>query len=456
MVDGRGGMRSATLVDQLDHVLTAASSGASELTEPRCQREALALGEIIARTEVEMIRRLVRSHAAGITELSGFLTLDRMLTVNAGLSKERARVLARVVEWSIAFPDTGAALLVGDLPVDHADALARHAFGLTDEYARDEVEILAEVAGLRELADVERVVGAWRQLNDPVGTSQGVQKAFDDRHIRLQPSLFGGGGIKGHLPAGEFDTVASALETNPDAKNGPVEPRSLGQRTADKLVDIASSYLGVASITPDDCACDASTDEHGGDGRNRRPVAIDAVLDIQTILGHDPIALREARRELGRGELVPEDVARQLMCDATFRRVIFDGPNQVLNTGTPTPLIPRSLRRAIQRRDKHCQFAGCRRHWTDCDVHHIHWRRNGGLTDEQNLCLLCPRHHTLVHQAGYHLARDPGSGVILTWLPDMDGDEWALDAEGRWTKASGAIEPNWAEPRAPDGHRPWE
>ena len=47
-----------------------------------------------------------------------------------------------------------------------------------------------------------------------------------------------------------------------------------------------------------------------------------------------------------------------------------------------------------------------------CDAHHVwHWC-DGGPTDLSNLALLCPRHHTIVHQKGY-TATVTATGV--TW-----------------------------------------
>ena len=48
-----------------------------------------------------------------------------------------------------------------------------------------------------------------------------------------------------------------------------------------------------------------------------------------------------------------------------------------------------------------CTFPGCSRPPSWCDAHHVwHWC-DGGPTDLSNLALLCPRHHTIVHQKGY-------------------------------------------------------
>jgi hypothetical protein len=81
-----------------------------------------------------------------------------------------------------------------------------------------------------------------------------------------------------------------------------------------------------------------------------------------------------------------------------------------LDVGRKSRTIPVAIRRALSARDARCQFPGCtaRR----CDAHHItHWA-DGGATSLDNLLLLCRRHHRLVHEGGYEVAREP-RGVMF-------------------------------------------
>jgi hypothetical protein len=79
-------------------------------------------------------------------------------------------------------------------------------------------------------------------------------------------------------------------------------------------------------------------------------------------------------------------------------------------------VVPPHLRRAVERRDRHCVFAGCGAptHW--CDVHHLIEWINGGATSLENSALLCERHHTKVHH-GFRVERQP-DGRWRTWRPD--------------------------------------
>ena len=68
------------------------------------------------------------------------------------------------------------------------------------------------------------------------------------------------------------------------------------------------------------------------------------------------------------------------------------------------------MRRALLARDRGCRFPGCasthRLHG-----HHVrHWAQ-GGETSLDNLVLLCPFHHRLVHEGGFDVQRD-GDGAF--------------------------------------------
>ena len=86
-------------------------------------------------------------------------------------------------------------------------------------------------------------------------------------------------------------------------------------------------------------------------------------------------------------------------------RPVVDGPNgEPLSVGRRTRSIPPALRRALASRDGGCRFPGCpathRLHG-----HHVqHWA-NGGETSFDNLILLCPTHHRLVHEGGFDVRR---------------------------------------------------
>jgi Domain of unknown function (DUF222)/HNH endonuclease len=92
-------------------------------------------------------------------------------------------------------------------------------------------------------------------------------------------------------------------------------------------------------------------------------------------------------------------------------------PTQLVDLGRATRLIAPALRRALTVRDGGCVADGCDRPAPWTDAHHLtHWLA-GGATSLDNLVLLCRVHHRAVHDGGWQLHRDPGSGRLILTPP---------------------------------------
>jgi hypothetical protein len=79
--------------------------------------------------------------------------------------------------------------------------------------------------------------------------------------------------------------------------------------------------------------------------------------------------------------------------------------------------VPPRLRQALEIRDRHCAFPGCRIGIGWCEAHHILEWEHGGETNLDNLTLLCSRHHHAVHEGGWTIATNPGIDPgCPTWL----------------------------------------
>lgn len=76
-----------------------------------------------------------------------------------------------------------------------------------------------------------------------------------------------------------------------------------------------------------------------------------------------------------------------------------------MNIGRKTRVVPAAIKRAVWARDRGCRFPGCGRK-RYVDAHHVkHWSA-GGETSLDNLMLLCPEHHRLVHEGGFRIEKD--------------------------------------------------
>jgi hypothetical protein len=84
-----------------------------------------------------------------------------------------------------------------------------------------------------------------------------------------------------------------------------------------------------------------------------------------------------------------------------------DGEGAIRDVGRRRRTIPTLLRRALHLRDRGCLFPGCTNRWVD-GHHVVPWSR-GGPTILANLCSLCRRHHTFVHDRGIRIVPEANS-----------------------------------------------
>lgn len=80
----------------------------------------------------------------------------------------------------------------------------------------------------------------------------------------------------------------------------------------------------------------------------------------------------------------------------------------VLYVGYAERTVSARLRRALEARDGHCVFPGCRAHARRCHAHHVLPWQQGGATDLPNLALLCVTHHVAVHEGGWSMTLKAG------------------------------------------------
>ncbi len=122
--------------------------------------------------------------------------------------------------------------------------------------------------------------------------------------------------------------------------------------------------------------------------------AVEAILPVVVDRGGRPVAVRTSD-----GTELDDFTSALLMCDAFLRPVVTDGSGTPLRLGRMARLFSGAQRGALMVRDGGCTFPGCDQPASRCDAHHERPWEAGGLTDPDNGCLLCRRHHGLVHAA---------------------------------------------------------
>lgn len=171
--------------------------------------------------------------------------------------------------------------------------------------------------------------------------------------------------------------------TDPPAEG---DPRTAARRRADALVRMAE--VATAAVSPDQTP-------------TRALPSATVVVDWTTLVDAVP-----GRLDGIHTGLLTMTTVEKLLCDATISRVIL-GPDSIpIDVGRDTRVVNRAQRRAVTVRDGGCRFPGCHRAPPWCDVHHVtHWI-HGGPTNLDNILLLCPYHHHLVHRPGWILKFD--------------------------------------------------
>ena len=161
------------------------------------------------------------------------------------------------------------------------------------------------------------------------------------------------------------------------------------------------------SATGDRCCDEGEWADFDDDGKRVLPV-----LRVSTSLD----ALRDGLHRAGitdSGENLSAATLRRMACDAEIIPTVLNSKGRVIDVGRRTRRVSEALRCVLIARDGGCVWPGCDVPPSRCDAHHIkHWA-NGGLTNADNLALLCHRHHILLHEGRHRLKRVDDAWVVL-------------------------------------------
>jgi hypothetical protein len=344
--------------------------------------------EIRERLDAELLRLVGSWDRDRAWEIDGALSPRAWLTHRAPIADSEAQRLVRNARLTDQHETVGTALGHGDITTPHMEAIGRvmskDRAPLLDEHAA----VLVEQARQLPIGVFTTVMRRWASMADDQLAEESFAKKWDRRHLHASVGLDG-------WVSGDFllDPVAGAdlittldHDAPPDPEDAPDGPRTLSQRRADALV-------GIINL------------RRNGGKPGANPPNLNAVVDVASLLGHKP-QLTNARCDIDGIGPVTRTVLDQMCCDARFTRFIMAGPSQVLDMGRSTRLATAAQRRAVSVRDQHCRFPSCNRRPQWCDIHHVAgWVESLGETNIDNLILLCRRHHTLVHNSCWTIAR---------------------------------------------------
>jgi hypothetical protein len=353
------------------------------------------------RIAAEIARTVRECELTQAAEHDGLKTMASWLRGHARLSSTAASRLVRDGRALAHVPQVAAAFADGQITAAQVGVIAE---AVTEEnvaraYAQDVDmavfdQLWAAVASQSPFDKLSTAVQAYRDALDPDGPEPDPSEGR-----RLSIATHADGSVSGRfdLDAVGGEKVQAALESIVQADRPKGDLRSRAQQRADALVQLCDNQLATGDLPT---------------LRTVKPHVV-VTVDIDDLV--DP-GTGHGAADTGFGATLSAAKARWLACDATISRIVLGPDGLPLDLGRTYRVVPPHLRRAVERRDRHCVFAGCGAptHW--CDVHHLLEWINGGETSLENSALLCERHHTKVHH-GFRVERPP-DGRWRTYRPD--------------------------------------
>lgn len=300
---------------------------------------------------------------------------------------------AEVAEAFESLPEIAAAFDSGQISFDKAVAAAKVATPETDlEIASEAKE--SSVTSLERAA--RRTRGVSSEQEAKIHEARRLRWSWRDGGTRLS--------LSGILDAEAGSRIVAALDRIAEDQpvfdvQGDVVP--LQARRADALEELAATRI----------AEDQDPD--------RATVIVTA--DLDTVAG-GALSSGPQNRDGGGvaesedGAIFSSDVLARMMCDCRLQMVIEEGEGVPVAYGRTRRIPPPPLRRSLKKRDRCCRFPGCGA-TQFLRAHHIDWWARGGPTDPDNLVLVCPYHHRLLHEGRWTLRGDPG-GDLMWARPD--------------------------------------
>ena len=303
-------------------------------------------------------------------------------------------------------PATAAGFTAGQASLRHVEVIARvlasaPACRLAPEvWAGAEVQLAAKAAEYTP-SELQAWGTALVEALDQDGAEPDNRSPAQVNELHLIRHHHGGGRLTGRFDdAAMFDAIAVVI----DAKAKPLtaeDDRDPAERQAEALAEICGHVLDHGNVP------------HTGGGRPHLNVLV-RLEDLEN-------RCRTTALDFG-GTLTPESL-RMLACDAAVAPIVLNGTGQPLDVGRLTRTIPDGLRRAVAAPGTGCEFPGCGRPPSWCEVHHVLPWQEGGPTALHNCVMLCRIHHRLLHHSDWIVR-------IRDGLPEFIPPAW-IDAQRR-------------------------
>ncbi|RZS90810.1 uncharacterized protein DUF222 [Motilibacter rhizosphaerae] len=372
----------------------------------------------IARLQAEFLADLAEFDAASEFVVDNQVTAQAWLRHHARMDALDARRAVTAARALRDLPRTADALRSGSISVRHVDELAVGHKRLGAHVMLEAEDTLVPLAKAAAPADVRTAVSRLEAaVEADESREERAQRIHDSRYLLLSDGFDGCVDITGRLPRAEGLLLQRAIRAGAQPNPVPgetVDPRTAAQRQADALVEIVEAHLG---STP---------------GVTSLRVDTTLVVDLPTL--RDELQPGDGHTGISGilGTAFTAEELKYLTCTADVSVLLTAtlsphanmpeqdleirvAPGVPLALGRETRLATRAQLRALWVRDGGCIAPGCRNRRVQ--AHHvIHWS-DGGATDITTMCLLCSRHHHLLHAGGWQLEPDPDRPGLFRWRP---------------------------------------
>jgi hypothetical protein len=338
-------------------------------------------------------------------------------------------------------PVTLAALREGEISLRHARVIVDNTSTLDEDTARVFEEAALRFAKTQTVSQFSQKARILRERIDAESITVRRLKSAKDRRVEFQPARDGMAWLNLYTTAPEATSLYTAIRSAAMALQGKTETRTVTQLAADVCVDALAAGLDgggaggtattpaattTATTLPRASATAAPTTAFG-----RITPTVVVTVPALTLLGES----QEPGELAGYGPIDPETARRLAGKSKTWLRLLTDAESGVPLTLGRTRYKPtKQMRRFLALRDGTCQFKGCNRRATHCEIDHTKAWAFGGPTDCDNLSHLCPKHHRLKHQTTWQ-ATQIGGGSIRWTSPD--GRTYVTEPETRFLPPPG-------------------
>lgn len=347
---------------------------------------AVALRRHLDRQEAQLARVLAALDDRGDWAVTGAPSLATWLSRRTGAQPGRVRASAELGRAMAACPALDEAVRSGRVTPGAASAVVP---AMSDDGFADAAEsLVGELVGMTP-TQAARHVESWRAIADPPDDQARRRSAHERRFIRFRPAGDGMEQVEGLLPSDTCRALRLALAHLTEQQRSDGSDRTPRQRSADALGDLAAAF-GRGEVS-------------GGRDLPR--------LIVTMTLGD--LEQRGAGRA-ATGEVITSSEIDRMCCDAVIHRYVADQDGAVLNFGRGRRTVSPQQFLALVARDGGCRGPSCDRPPGWCEAHHVReYAARRGLTNIDELVLLCHHHHHLVHEGGWTMTGDP-THLVLT------------------------------------------